>query len=40
MRDYAKLGIRENKPDHIILHVGTSNQSSKKKMQKKLLNLF
>ena len=40
MRDYAKLGIRENKPDHIILHVGTSNQSSKKKMQKNLLNLF
>ena len=32
---YAKLGIRENKPDHMILHVGTSNQFSKK-----LLNLF
>ena len=28
MKDYVKPCIRENEPDHIILHVGTNNLSS------------
>ena len=34
MKDYVKTCIRENEPDHIILHVGTNNLSSEQKAER------
>ena len=34
MKDYVKPCIRENEPDHIILHVGTNNLSSEQSAER------
>ena len=33
MKDYMKLSIRENNPDHIIFHLGTNDVPSEKSPQ-------
>ena len=30
VKDYAKLCIRENNPDHVIIHVGTNELDSER----------